>query len=122
MLVVAVLATGYITAWNSLKPCAEDTYADLQLRGVAGFDLSGKRISLERRDVDAMMAGPFLVETSYWVPQDLHGTLHTRQYLALPWGIFLRTQKSHSFVHAPAWPAFHDDLVVPAPAPFAVAA
>lgn len=113
VLVVAVLATGYVTAWRSLKPCAEDTWADLQRRGVAGFDLTGKRISLERRDVDAMMAGPFLVETSYLVRQDLHGTRHTRRYLALPWGIFLRAEKSDHYVHAPAWPAPHgDDIAV----------
>ena len=93
---VCVLGVGYATAWLSLNSCADETFREIQRHGVRGTDMLGNRVDLSRSDVSARIAGPFLVETRHMVPYDLHGSLHFRQYVVLPWG---RHERSSNVIH-----------------------
>lgn len=90
-LLAAVLALGYLTAWRSLDSCAADAYSDMRSRGISGSDMRGRKVVLSRNEVFAKVTGPFQVEVSYMVPHDLHGSLHIRRYLVMPWRRYFRS-------------------------------
>ncbi|GAA4861158.1 hypothetical protein GCM10023332_11490 [Luteimonas vadosa] len=78
---LAVVTCGYLSAWLSLTACAELTYTDIQQRGVVGTDLNDHRIPIKRSDVSASVVGPFVVETTYMVPGEFHGTVHHARFV-----------------------------------------
>ncbi|WNH54213.1 hypothetical protein [Stenotrophomonas oahuensis] len=102
--VVAVLAIvisgGYGLAWRALPDCVDPTFQDVQRRGVTGLEFGGRKVALGRADVVARIEGPFLVETMYFVPFDLHGTTHVQRYLILPWGLRQIGTKAYHYVDA----------------------
>lgn len=104
VVVVAVLAivisAGYGLAWRALPDCADFTFQDVQRRGVTGLEFGGRKVALGRADVVARIEGPFLVETMYFVPFDLHGTTHVQRYLILPWGLRQIGTKAYHYVDA----------------------
>lgn len=77
----ATLAAGYLNAWASLDACAEDAYREG--RGRKGYDMRGRSLQLSRADVSARIVAPFVVEASYLLPRDLHGTGYSRTYLVV---------------------------------------
>lgn len=102
--VIAVLAivisAGYGLAWRALPDCVDLTFQDVQRRGVTGLEFGGRKVALGRADVVARIEGPFLVETMYFVPFDLHGTTHVQRYLILPWGLRQIGTKAYHYVDA----------------------
>jgi len=94
----AVILAGYATAWISLASCADRSFAEIEKHGTTGMGLDGHEIVLTHNDVQASVSGPFLVDVQYLVPYDLHGTLHLSTYLALPWGIYLRSANKYPLV------------------------
>jgi hypothetical protein len=102
LVALSVLGAGYLTAWLSLAPCSDETFRELQRQRISGTDMLGSKVALTRDSVTAKVAGPFLVETRYMVPYDLHGSLHFTRYLALPWGHFARSSEVVHLVGAPA--------------------
>ncbi|WP_064746838.1 hypothetical protein [Lysobacter antibioticus] len=99
-----VLGAGYLTAWQSLDACADDTFQDLQRKGIRGRGMRGAPVAMTRDMVSATVAGPFLVETDYMVPLDLHGSWHIKRYLVLPWGRYERSSDVVHLVCAPDRP------------------
>ncbi|MEI2454710.1 hypothetical protein [Lysobacter firmicutimachus] len=99
-----VLGAGYLTAWQSLDACVDDTFQDLQRKGIRGRDMRGAPVAMTRDMVSATVAGPFLVETDYMVPLDLHGSWHIKRYLVLPWGRYERSSDVVHLVCAPDRP------------------
>jgi len=102
---VLFLGAGYLTAWNSLSACADETYQEIQHLGISGTDIQGNKVGLSRNNVFARIAGPFLVEVQYLVPYDLHGTLYVDRYLALPWRAVKRSSEAIQLVTASASPS-----------------
>jgi hypothetical protein len=78
----SVLCVGYAMAWVSLTWCADETYRTVSMRNIREHDFP----VLDRDDVSARVVGPFLVEVSYLVRQELHGSVHYVRYWAFPWG------------------------------------
>ncbi|MBX9402542.1 hypothetical protein K4L06_14625 [Lysobacter sp. BMK333-48F3] len=99
-----VLGAGYLTAWQSLDACTDDTFQDLQRKGIRGRDMTGDPVAMTRDTVSATVVGPFLVETYYMVPFNLHGSLHIKRYLVLPWGRYERSAEVVILVAAPHRP------------------
>lgn len=99
-----VLGAGYLTAWQSLDACADDTFQDLQRKGIRGRGMRGAPVAMTRDMVSATVAGPFLVETDYMVPLDLHGSWHIKRYLVLPCGRYERSSDVVHLVCAPDRP------------------
>lgn len=99
-----VLGAGYLTAWHSLEACADDTFRDLRRKGIRGRDMKGESVAMTRDEVSATVEGPFLVETCYLVPFSLHGSLHFKRYLVLPWGRYERSSDVVPLVFAPHRP------------------
>ncbi|WP_282295380.1 hypothetical protein [Stenotrophomonas sp. PS02289] len=104
-----VIGAGYALAWRAVPVCADLTFQDIQRRGVTGLEFGGRKVALGRADVFARVEAPFLVETMYFVPFDLHGTTHVQRYLVLPWGLRQIGVKAYHHVdagcshHAPVW-------------------
>ena len=99
---VLVIGLGYLTAWHSLSACLDETYQEIQHLGISGTDIRGNEVRLSRSSVSARIAGPFLVEVQYLVPDDLHGTLHIDRYLALPWRTAKRSSEAIQLVTSSA--------------------
>ena len=99
---LAALGAGYATAWLSLTPCADETFQEIQRNGTSGRDIRGNRVVLTRHAVTARITGPFLVETRYIVPYDLHGSFQFKRYLVLPWGRYERSSDTIQLVSTPA--------------------
>lgn len=95
-----VIGAGYALAWRAMPACAEITFQDVERRGVTGLEFGGRKVVLGRADVTARIEGPFLVETMYFVPFDLHGTTHVQRYLILPWGLRQIGTKAYHYVDA----------------------
>lgn len=93
-----MIGAGYALAWRAMPACAETTFQDIQRRGVTGLEFGGRKVALGRADVVARTEGPFLVETMYFVPFDLHGTTHVQRYLILPWGLRQIGTKAYHYV------------------------
>jgi hypothetical protein len=92
---LGVTLAGYATAQISLASCADQSFAEIKKHGTTGMGIDGHTIFLTHHDVKASVSGPFLVDVQYLVPRDLHGTLHISTYLALPWGIYLRSANKY---------------------------
>jgi hypothetical protein len=97
LLVLAVVAAGYATAWFQREPCIDATWADITARGVVGHRLGGIDEAIKRTDIEARVIWPYRVEVSYLVPEGLEGTVHVRDYTVLPWKRTLRAQAEHRF-------------------------
>lgn len=100
--VIGIVSIGYVTAWASLTSCADETFQDIQTQRIRGTDMLGNKVTLTRDAVAASIAGPFLVETRYLVPYDLHGSLHFKRYVVLPWKCYVRSADVVDLVMAPA--------------------
>jgi hypothetical protein len=95
-LALGTLAIGYASAWSSLDSCAEEVFRDTQRRNVAGTDMLGNRVRPSRGDISANIVGPFLVEVSYMLPRDLHGSIYYTRYVVL---FGYRHQRSSDAIH-----------------------
>ena len=87
----AVAVAGYAMAWHALGSCEDETFQDLQQKNVVHTDMMGKETPLLRSDVHARVTAPFHVEVSYLVRYDIHGSVHHRNYLVLPWRRYARS-------------------------------
>lgn len=96
----ALLAAGYLNAWASLDPCAEDAYREG--RGRTGYDMRARPVELSRADVSARVVAPFVVEAGYLLPRDLHGVAYSRTYLVI--GAHLRPLGSDEVRYVDASP------------------
>ena len=56
----------------------------------------GNRIRLSRDDISASIVGPFLVEVSYMLPRDLHGSIYYTRYVVF---FGYRHQRSSDVIH-----------------------
>jgi hypothetical protein len=95
-LAVGILAIGYASAWFSLSSCAEDVFQDTQRRNDAGTDLQGNRIEPSHGNISANIVGPFLVEVSYTLPRDLHGSVYYARYVVF---FGYRYQRTSDVIH-----------------------
>ncbi|WP_267105413.1 hypothetical protein [Xanthomonas sacchari] len=105
MLTLLFLAIGYLTAWLSLATCAETSFREATSKGVSGRDMLGNKVVPTREAVTASIAGPFLVQTQYDLPSDLHRTIHIRRYVALPWSTVAYASEVIRLVDATLAPA-----------------
>ena len=94
--VAVILAVGYGSAVASRNSCLDETHQDLERRNVVGTDMAGNRIPILRKDLSAKVVGPFVVEVSYLVPGDFHGSMHYDRYVVL---LSLRHPISHDIIH-----------------------
>jgi len=99
---IFLIGVGYVTAWLSLASCADDTFREIQIKDISGMDMFGKKIALTRSNVSSKIVGPFLVETRFMVPYDLHGSIHLKQYYVFPWGRHERSSDIIELVMTPA--------------------
>ena len=97
LLVLAVIAVGYATAWVQRDPCIDATWADVAAQGVVGHRLGGTDEAITRKDIEARVKWPFRVEVSYLVPEGLEGTVYVREYTVLPWKRTLSGQRANRF-------------------------
>lgn len=95
LVAVGLVAVGYASAYAQREPCRDAVWSDVAARGVVARRLGTTATPLRRDALEARIAGPFLVEVSYLVPQGLEGTLHVRTFLVLPWERRLRGERSH---------------------------
>ncbi|QBH04134.1 hypothetical protein [Xanthomonas oryzae] len=102
LIALLIVAVGYLSAWSSLSSCTDRTFEKLRREGISGTDMLGRKVAIDRESVTASIVGPFMVETRYMVPFDMHGSLHFKQYLALPWAIHERSTRVSDLVVAPA--------------------
>lgn len=93
--IVVLVAVGYASAYAQREPCRDMVWSDVSARHVVARRLGTTGTPLGRDDIEVRIAGPFLVEVSYLVPEGLEGTLHVNRFLALPWDRRLRDTQSH---------------------------
>lgn len=109
LLVVGLVAVGYASAYAQREPCRDAVWSDVSARHVVARRLGTTGTPLRRDDIEVRIAGPFLVEVTYLVPEGLEGTLHVNRFVALPWDRRLRDTRSHRIPllaqrQAPPWP------------------
>jgi len=87
LLVATLIACGYATAWARLEQCRRVTSKEVLQSKITGMNFGGEIVVLNEKDVKARISGPFQVETYFMVPADLHGVVHSRLFITLPWAI-----------------------------------
>lgn len=100
---VGVVAIGYASAYAQRGPCRDDVWAEVAAQRIVGHRLGATDAPLRREDIEARIAGPFLVEVNYLVPQGVEGTLHVRKYLVLPWERRVRGAETHRIPLLAVW-------------------
>lgn len=95
LLVVGLVAVGYASAYAQREPCRDAVWADVAAQRLVGRRLGTTDSPLRREDLEVRVVGPYLVEVSYLVPQGLEGTLHVREFVALPWERRVRGEQAH---------------------------
>ena len=104
LVAIATYGLGYLTALYTRDSCIADTYLHVQNREIIGRDMRGRRVAIPRREISAHVIGPFQVEVSYMVPRGLHGNIHRRRYVVLPWRHYLRSSEVFYLVGSPTAP------------------
>ncbi|MBB5886013.1 hypothetical protein DYQ93_18605 [Xanthomonas sp. LMG 8992] len=105
ILALSFLGVGYLTARLSLASCADASFQEARSKGISGRDMLGNKVAPTRDSVTASIAGPYLVRTQYGLPLDLHGTIHTRRYVVLPWRVAAYASEVIRLVDATSLPA-----------------
>jgi hypothetical protein len=77
---LGVSVAGIASAWYSLTACEDFVFEVTQRENVIGTDFNFDEVRLSRSDMSARIAGPFLVEAGYSLPQGLHGSIHTTRF------------------------------------------
>jgi hypothetical protein len=95
LVAVGYVAIGYASAYAQLEPVRDDAWAVLSTQHIVGHRLGAMNAPLKHDDLEARIAGPFLVEVNYLVPQGVEGTLFVRKYFVLPWKRTLRGTEEH---------------------------
>lgn len=95
------LCAGYLSAWQAMQACIDESYRSAQQRDVRGFDMRGRKVRPTLDEFHASISGPFLVEVDYSVPRDMHATIFVDRYLTLPWRRELRSSEEIHLVAAP---------------------
>lgn len=90
-----LVAIGYASAYAQREACRDLVWSDVAAQRIVARRLGTTGAPLRRDDIEVRIAGPFLVEVSYLVPQGLEGTLHVSKFVALPWERRLRGTQSH---------------------------
>lgn len=103
---VGLVAIGYASAYAQREPCRDAVWSQVDAQRVVARRLGTTGTPLRRDDIEVRIAGPYLVEVSYLVPEGLEGTLHVSRFLALPWDRRLRDTQSHRIplLAVVAWP------------------
>lgn len=93
--IAGLVAVGYASAYAQREPCRDAVWSDVAAKRIVGRRLGATDALLRREDIEARIAGPFVVEVSFLVPQGLEGTLHVRRFVVLPWERRLQGEKAH---------------------------
>jgi len=90
----ACVAAGYGTAHLSVARCISQTQARLAANPKVGYGMRPGKVVVGAESVSGAVSGPFSVTAHYLVPFDLHGTVYSERFRALPWNCRLIATES----------------------------
>lgn len=86
LLILICLGTvgGYVLANGALRDCTRDTVDELRMEGITGVNPDGTRVPAEQIPVSASVVFPFVVDVSYYIPNDVRIVRRRNRYFVLP--------------------------------------